>query len=114
MGSSFRRELLHILSERERFRRGQRNQHAATGGTAHPARNGLTRFGGVLNFQLCGFFSQAARHRDDRGDRDKTHRDVDGRGQPSGWSVQCHFKSFNHDNPSDSLSWPRAIFLSAS
>ena len=56
MGSSLHWQLLHVITQRERFRRGKWNQHAATGGAAHPARNGLTRLDGMLNFQLCGFF----------------------------------------------------------
>ena len=100
MGSPIRRQLLHILSERERFRRGERNQHAATGGAAHPARDGLACFDGVLDFQLCGFLPKSARDRDNRGDGDESRRHVDGRGQPSGGSVQRHLKSFDHKNSS--------------
>jgi hypothetical protein len=109
MGSSFRRELVHILSERERLRRGEWDQHAATGGAAHPARDSLARFDGLLNFQLCGFFPKSARDWDNRGNGDESRRHVDGRGQPSGGSVQRYLKSFDHKNSS-----PRAVFLSAS
>jgi hypothetical protein len=109
MGSSFRRELLHIFSERERFRRGEWDEHAATGGAAYLARDGLTRFDGVLNFQLCGFFPKSACDWDNRGNGDESRRHVDGRSQPSGGGVQRHLKSFDHKNSS-----PRALFLSAS
>jgi hypothetical protein len=52
MGSSVRWQLLHILSQRERFRRGERNQHAATGG-GPSGRDGLACCDDPLDFQLA-------------------------------------------------------------
>ena len=108
-GASIGRQLLHIFTQREGFRRREGNQHAAAGGAPHLAGDGLACCAGLLGFQLRGFFTQAASDRDNGRDGDESRRHIDSRGQPPGWRVERDVKSFDHAIPS-----PRTVFFSVS